>query len=236
VNPATLGIVGGLGPESTIDYYRRLLARHRERSGAAANLHIIIDSVDIARFFNFMAIGDLEGLTGYLAASVERLAHAGAELALVAANTPHVVFPQLATRSPIPLVSIVEATCARAASLRLERVSIFGTRFTMEGTFYPDALRAAGITVVRPEEQEMAWIHQIYVGELVPGVFLPETRARLLEIVDGLLHRNGIDGVILGGTELPLLLREPSHGEVLLLDTTTIHVDAALDRMLGPTA
>jgi len=233
VSLRTLGVVGGLGPESTIDYYRRLLARHRERSGKPDNLHVVIDSVDIVRFFNFMAIGDLEGLTGYLAASVERLARGGAELALVAANTPHVVFQELAARSPIPLVSIVEATCAKAAALHLARVSIFGTRFTMEGSFYPDALRAAGISIVLPEEQERAWIHQIYVGELVPGVFLPETRTRLLEIVDGLLHRDGIDGVILGGTELPLLLREASHGDVLLLDTTAIHVDAALDRMLG---
>jgi len=233
VSLLTLGIVGGLGPESTIDYYRRLLARHRERSGATGNLHVVIDSVDIARFFSLMAIGDLEGVTAYLATSVEALARAGATLALVAANTPHVVFPELAARSPIPLVSIVEATCARAASLRLRRLSIFGTRFTMEGSFYPDALEAAGISVVLPEEQERAWIHQIYVGELVEGAFLPETRTRLLEIVEGLLHREGIDGVILGGTELPLLLREASHGEVLLLDTTAIHVDAALDRLLG---
>lgn len=143
---------------------------------------------------------------------------AHAEVALVAANTPHMVFDELQRRSPIPLVSIVEATCAEVAARGLRKPALFGTRFTMQSHFYPDDF-------VRPSAEEQDVIHGIYFGELVKGIFRDESRARLLAIIDAMLARHGIDGVILGGTELPLILHE---APVPLLDTTRIHVAAAL--------
>jgi aspartate racemase len=145
---------------------------------------------------------------------------AGAEIAIIAANTPHMVFDELQRRSPVPLVSIVEATCAEVAARGLRKPALFGTRFTMQASFYPEAF-------VRPTPEEQDVIHAIYFGELANGIFRDESRARLVAIVDAMRERDGIDSVILGGTELPLILHEAS---VPLLDTTRIHVAAALGR------
>jgi aspartate racemase len=152
---------------------------------------------------------------------------------LIAANTPHVVFDEVSSRSPIPLLSIVEATCEAAKALSLKRPGLFGTRYTMEGRFYTDVFSREGMTLVLPNEEERAYLHDKYVNELLRDIFLPETRARLLRMVDGLKAREGIDGLILGGTELPLILRDSSDAEIPFLDTTRIHVEAAVARLLS---
>jgi aspartate racemase len=152
--------------------------------------------------------GALGEVTTYLVGEVQKLASAGADFGLLASNTPHIVFDEIRRRSPIPLISIVEATCTTAKALELKRVGLFGTRFTMQGRFYPDVFSTEGITLVLPDEDEQAYIHEKYLGELVNGIFLPETRERLLKIVDRLREREAIDGLILGGTELPLILSD----------------------------
>ena len=179
-----------------------------------------------------LAATDLPALTDYLAAEVARLARAGADFALLASNTPHIVFDELERRSPIPLVSIVAAACEAARRLGLRRLGLLGTRFTMEGRFYPDAFSRAGIELVPPQPEERALVHERYMGELVKGVFSAETRAELVGVVERLRRRDGVDGVVLAGTELPLLMRDVDAG-VPLLDTTRIHVDAVVERLLA---
>jgi aspartate racemase len=154
-------------------------------------------------------------------------------MGLLAANTPHIVFDAVLEGSPIPLLSIVHATCDAAQALRLRRVGIFGTRFTMEGRFYRDVFSTAGIELVTPRDDERAYIHEKYMGELVRGVFLPATRNRLLEIVGALRDRDAIDGVLLAGTELPLVLSDETAAGIPLLDTTKIHVDSAVRELWG---
>jgi aspartate racemase len=224
------GIIGGIAPESTIDYYRSIVAAFRERNPDGSYPAILIDSIDLQRMLKLVAT-DLPQLTEYLAAEIDRLARAGADFALLAANTPHIVFDDLERRSPIPLVSIVQAACEAAKRLGLTRLGLLGTRFTMEGRFYPDVFSRAGITLVPPQPDERALVHDRYMGELVKGVFSAETRAELLGVVERLKRRDGVDGVILAGTELPLLLRDVDAG-VPLLDTTRIHVDAVVERLL----
>ncbi|MEK6375318.1 MAG: amino acid racemase [Acidobacteriota bacterium] len=211
-----LGVVGGISPESTIEYYRLL--------GSAP---VIINSIDLKRLLELMAANELDAVTEYIAEAVQRLAAAGAEVGLIAANTPHVVFDQIQRRSTIPLISIVEATCDEAKSRGLRRLALFGTRYTMAGRFYPDVFSREGIAIVPPSADEQTFIHDIYLGELVKGIVLPETRARLLTIADQMKARVSIDGVILGGTDLSLILRD-GDAAVPLLDTTRIHVRAAL--------
>jgi aspartate racemase len=225
------GIVGGIAPESTVDYYRRIVAEWGARRADGSQPPVLIDSIDLQRLLRLVAT-DLPGLVDYLAAEVERLARAGATFAALASNTPHVVLDELRRRSPVPLVSIVEASCAAATAAGLRRVGLLGTRFTMEGRFYPEVLARAGVATVAPAPEERALVHARYMDELVKGVFRDETRAELSGVVARLRERDGVEAVILAGTELPLLLRG-ADAAVPLLDTTRIHVDAIVDRLLG---
>jgi aspartate racemase len=228
----TVGIVGGIGPESTIEYYRFIIEGFRERQPDGSYPGIIINSVDLDRLVNWINAGDLEHFANYLLSGVESLARAGADFAVFAANTAHVVFDQLRERSPLPLISIAEATCDHARSLGLQRPGLLGTRFTMQARFYPEVFARAGLTIVTPNEAEQSLIHEKYFGELLKNVFLPETRNQLLAVVDEMKSREGIDGLILGGTELPLILRREEHNGLPFLDTTKIHVAAIVDEIL----
>jgi aspartate racemase len=226
---ATLGIVGGLGPESTIDYYRRILEGWK-RDDPSSSPSIIIDSLDVDRGLRLVE-HDRPGLIEYLSASLRRLSAAGADFAAVAANTPHVVFDDLVARSPIPLVSIVESCAEEAERRDLRRLGLLGTRFTMEGSFYPAVFARRGIAVVSPNDEERAWIHDRYVGQLLKGEFRDETRDVVTSVVRRLREKENIDGVILGGTELTLLLSGPLVAGIPALDTTALHVDAIVNRL-----
>jgi aspartate racemase len=232
----TLGIIGGIGPESTIEYYRRLHALYRERIPDGTAPSIIINSIDMKKLLGLVEANELDELTGYLSAEVEKLARGGATFALFAANTPHLVFDPVARRSPIPLISIVEATCETAKAAGLKRLGLFGTRFTMRSSFYPDVLSDHQIEMVVPNEEEQLYLHDKYMNELVKGIILPETRERLITIIKTLKERSQIDGVILGGTELSLILCEKTVAGVQVLDTTQIHVEAAVARLLSGTS
>jgi aspartate racemase len=229
----TLGIIGGIAPESTIEYYRGLVAAYRERVRDGSYPSIVVNSIDMKRMLDLAGAGALEELAEYLLAELRRLADAGASMAFLASNTPHVVFDALQRRSPVPLLSIVEAACAEAKALGLARVGLFGTRFTMQGRFYPDVFSREGIALVTPGPEDQAFIHDRYMGELVHGVFRPETRERLLAIVDRLVAAERIEGLVLGGTELPLILRDSGGRSIPFLDTTRIHVAAAMARLLA---
>lgn len=226
-----LGVIGGIGPESTIEYYRAILAAYREGHGDAKSPPILINSIDVMRVLGFVDVNDLTGLTAYLVTELRRLAAGGASLAILAANTPHIVFDDVASQSPLPLVSIVEATCRHATSRGLKRVGLFGTRFTMQGRFYPDVFTRGGIDIVAPVADEQAYIHDKYTTELLRNVFLPRTREGLLHIVERMKERDAVEGVILGGTELPLLLRHDTESPVPLLDTTQIHARAVVAQL-----
>src|SRR6266571_7974131 len=161
----TLGIIGGLGPESTIDYYQRIIALYRERTGDGSYPEFIINSVNLKKGLDFMAANDLAGMADYLLEGIGKLARAGADFGLISANTPHIVFDDVAPKSPIPLISIVEATCAYAKSRKLKRLVLFGTRYTMQADFYPKVLSREGIDLVVPESKDQDFIHNKYFDE-----------------------------------------------------------------------
>jgi aspartate racemase len=230
---ATVGLVGGLGPESTIDYYRRILAAW-ERDDPSTAPAIVIDSLDVKRALRLVA-SDRAAFAAYLAGSVRRLAAAGADFVAMTANTAHLVFDEVAAASRVPLVSIVETCAADARHRGLRRPALLGTRFTMDAPFYPEVFGRHGIQVVVPDGSDRAWIHERYVGELLEGRFRDETRAEFAALVGRLREVHGIDGVILGGTELPLLLPGPDFAGVPALDTTALHVAAIVARLRGDT-
>src|SRR5437870_10100174 len=231
----TLGMIGGVGPESTTDYYKNIIALYRQRRRDGSYPQFVINSINLKKGLDFMDANNLPGMADFLLEEIKKLAPAGASFGLIAANTPHIVFDDIAPKSPIPLISIVEATCAYAKARKMKRLGLFGTRYTMQADFYQKVFQREGIELVVPESKDQDYIHDKYFAELVPGNFLPETRARLLAIVDRMKTKGaaGIDGVILAGTELPLILRGESHNGVVLLDTGKIHCEAAVDAMFS---
>jgi aspartate racemase len=231
----TAGIIGGLGPESTVEYYRLIVASYRERTRDGSYPQLVINSIDMKRLIDLISADDRAGAAAFLAGEVSKLARAGADFALLSANTPHLVFDEVQGRSPLPMLSIVRATCEEAKAMGLKRLGLFGTRFTARAGFYNDALAAEGMTLALPDEAEQEYIHDRYMNELVNGIFLPETRARLVQIARRLKDEEAIEGLILGGTELPLILRDGDAAEagVPFLDTTRIHVKAVVERLLS---
>ena len=229
----TLGMIGGVGPESTIDYYKNIIALYRERRRDGSYPQFVINSINLKKGVDFMDANNLPGMADFLLEEIKKLAPAGADFGLIAANTPHIVFDDIAPKSPIPLISIVEATCAAAKARKLKRLALFGTRYTMQATFYPKVFSREGIELLVPEPNDQDYIHDKYMNELIPGRFPPETRAGFLAIVDRMKTTNDIDGVILAGTELPLILCDPDHKGIPFLNTTNIHCDAAVAEMLS---
>jgi aspartate racemase len=229
----TLGMIGGLGPESTVDYYQKIIQLYRERVGGDVYPQFFINSVDLNKVREPVLANDLQQLTNNIIAEIEKLARAGADFGIIAANTPHIVFDDVAAQSPFPLISIVEATCAAAKYRQFKQLALFGTKFTMSGEWYARPFSREGIELVRPEAIDQDYIHDKYMNELVPGKFLSETRTELLRIVDRMKRKSDIDGVILAGTELPLIVRESEHNGIPFLNTTHIHCEAAVTETLS---
>ena len=228
----TLGIIGGIAPESTIEYYRLIVASYRARKPDGSYPPLMINSIDMKKMLDLIGAKQLSEVTDYLLHEIRKLARAGADFGLLASNTPHIVFADLQRQSPMPLLSIVQSACQAAKALKLKKVGLFGTRFTMQGQFYPDAFSREGITMIVPDLDDQEYIHGKYMRELVNGIFLAETRKELLAIVDRLRERTDIQGLILGGTELPLILRDVDTGGIPFFDTTRIHAEDAVARLL----
>lgn|SRR6185437_5825460 len=228
----TAGMIGGLGPPSTIDYYRAIIDRYRARRPDGGYPHLVINSLDVDKGIAMLDAGRLDDLADYLASGVEALARAGADFGFMAANTPHLVFDEVQRRSTIPLLSIVRVTADHAKALGLRLVGLFGTGFTMRAAFYPQEFQRAGSALVAPKPSEQELIHGKYIGELLNNRFLPETRTEILRIAQRMKAEDGVEAVVLAGTELPLLLRD-ADVDITFLDTTVIHVEAIVNELLG---
>jgi len=228
----TVGIVGGIGPESTVEYYRLIVSAYLDREKNGNYPRIIINSINMKKMLDLIGENRLDEVTNYLVGEIQKLASAGADFALLASNTPHIVFDQINRSSPLPLISIVEATCEEAVRKGMQRVGLFGTKFTMQGGFYDQIFSNHGITVISPDSEDQDYIHAKYMGELVKGIFRDETKKELLNIASKIKEKGGIQGLILGGTELPLILKATDADEIEFLDTTQIHVESIMQRLL----
>ena len=232
MKPKLIGIIGGIGPESTIDYYRLFVSIYREHRPEGYP-PVLINSIDLVKALKLVSSNDLSGLAAYMLEEIHRLARAGATHGLLSSNTPHIAFDEIEAASPIPLISIVETACRAAVERKLKRVGLFGTRFTMQGGFYQKVFGREGIEVAIPEAGDQKFIHDTYINELVNGIVRPETRERYIAIARGMKSEQGIEALILGGTELPLLLRGAIDIGVMLLDTAHLHVERAVAELLS---
>jgi aspartate racemase len=228
----TLGIIGGIAPESTIAYYRAIMAAYKRRITDGSQPPLIINSIDMMKMLGMIGEGKFVEVTDYLVGELNKVVNAGAQVAFFASNTPHIVFDDLRKQSQVPLISIVECAAAHAKSLRLKRIALLGTRFTMKAGFYAKVFEKEDMVVILPAPAEQDLIHEKYMGELVEGNFKPDTRTAVLKIIDQIISDEKIDGVILGGTELPLLIQANEHRGIPLIDTCLIHAEAAVEQML----
>lgn len=224
-----VGLVGGLGPESTIDYYRRIVDEWQQHEPASAPA-VVIDSLDVRQAIRLVS-GDRAGLVEYLAGSIRRLSAAGVDFVAMTANTPHLVFDDLAAGSPVPMLSIVEVCAEEARRRGLRRLALLGTRFTMDAAFYPEVCERYGVAAVPPADSDRAWIHARYMNQLLKGDFRDGTRAEFTTLIERMREVKGIDGVILGGTELPMLLQAETIAGLPALDTTGLHVKAIVRQL-----
>ena len=222
-----IGILGGISHESTARYYQLIHEKYYVRRDDYHYPEVVVYSLDFQRFTDYEN-GDREAYIAYIMQGVRGLEAAGAELVVMAANSPHAVYVDVADAASVPVLSIAEATMERAERMGLRRLLLLGIKFTMQGTFYKEAGIRHGVQVVTPSEPEQDDVDRIVFRELVIGVRREESRRRLLDIVDAY----PVDGVILGCTELPLIL-EQGDAELPLLDTMDIHVEAALDQALA---
>ncbi len=224
-----IGIVGGIGPESTLEYYRAIIDAFRQRGGEVSYPEMIVYSANLTELLRIMEARDWGKLTEWLLRKLEALHRAGADFAAIASNTPHVVFDEVASRSPLPVSSIVEETCRHAVRRGLRRLGLMGTKFTMQSDFFQKAFQASGIAVMVPEPNEQELIHHRLFSEIELGIVKESTRQELLDVAKKLKDRHSIDGLILGCTELPLILTQDTHG-LEFLNTTRIHVDSIVQR------
>lgn len=227
-----IGIIGGIGPESTLDYYRGIIDTFRERVGGMNYPDIIIYSADLTELLQILEAKALDRLVEWLLVRIEALRRAGAEFAVIASNTPHVVFDEVAKRSSLPLLSIVEAACAKAESLGVKRLGLMGTRFTMQADFFQRPFHQRGMTVIVPSVEEQQFIHEKLFTEIELGIIKESTREDLLSIVKKMIGRDAIDSLILGCTELPLILPGEAHG-IPFLNTAAIHVESIVNYCLA---
>jgi len=221
-----IGIIGGLGPESTIDYYKGIINIFRQRDLAAPE--IIIYSADVNRLLELAEAREWNKLVEWLVEMVNALHNAGAEFAVIGSNTPHIVFDKVKSRSPLPMLSIVDETCNRASNMKLKKLGLMGTKFTMGSDFFQKAFHDAGISIIVPMKDEQQFIHNKIISEIALGIIKNSTRQELLSVVKRMIDEDSIDGLILGCTELPLILEKDEYG-IPFLKTTAIHIDSIVD-------
>lgn len=227
-----LGLVGGIGPASTLDYYKGLTEGYRIRVGGENYPPMILDSLNLAEMYALVANKRWKDFTDRFVVSLKNLAAGGAEFAAMAANTAHIVYEDIKRQSPLPLVSIVEETCKCAQANNCKRVVIFGTAFTMSSGLYTDAFAKYGIAAFVPTQDEQKAIHDIIFPHLQEGIVLPEEKRTILAIADRMIRAKNAEALILGCTELPLIIKD-NDLNALLLDTTQIHIEAILNYMLA---
>lgn len=223
-----LGLIGGTGPESTLIYYREINRLVLEKTDGKMYPEFSLENISLTRALGYCKTKDYAGLTKYLLTALQNLKNAGAECATLTANTLHIVFDTLQEKSPLPLVSILDATCAEVLKQGYKSPGLLGTIFTMQEPFFTKPFLAAGIPIATPSGHALQDVNLIITDELELGIVKPESVARLIEVINQMQSDNGIDSIILGCTELPLAI-SPKNSPLPVIDTMQIHIKTLAD-------
>jgi amino-acid racemase len=227
----TIGLLGGMSWESSIEYERLINTEVRRRLGGVASADLIIRSYDFAEIEALQEAGDWDGAGRRLAGDAVRLEDAGAELVVLCTNTMHVVAPAIEQAISVPFLHIADATADAIVAEGIDRVGLLGTRYTMERDFYRERVASHGISVTIPGEPDRTRIHRIIFEELVRGRVVASSRSAVIEMIDRLVAA-GADGIISGCTEIELLVGPDDIG-VPLFASARLHAMAAVDLAMG---
>jgi aspartate racemase len=227
----TIGLVGGLTWYSSIDYYRFFNQLVNERCGGDEAAQVILNSVNYGEIKRLTQAGDWKGISAIICSAARNAEKAGADCILLGANTMHHIAEDVAAAVTIPLLHIADATAKAIQAKGLKTVALLGTKYTMQFDFFKNKLASRGITTLIPDEEGVEALNTFIYQELGKGIFLPETKKQFLIVIDQLV-RQGAEGVILGCTEIPLLIKQEDC-PVPVFDTTLLHATAAVDFVLG---
>jgi aspartate racemase len=220
----TIGLIGGTSWLSTVDYYRIINQEVNHQLGGLHSAKLLLHSVDLDEFITLADAGEWLKITGWFAGIANQLHNAGARAIVLCANTPHLIAKELEQLIQIPIIHIADETASELRTRGIRKTALLGTKFTMEAAFFKDKLLQQGIEVVIPDAGERQYVHQTIFDELEKGLLLPETKARYLNIIQNLVTK-GAEAVILGCTEIPLLIK-PEDCTIQVFDTTLIHATA----------
>lgn len=228
----TIGLIGGISPESTLDYYKFLNTFTRKKLGGDYSAKLLLYSVNFSEIVALQKEGNWDELARLMTGIAQNLERAGAQCLLIGANTMHKIAPELQHQISIPIIHIADVTALEMKKHGTRRSLLLGTRYTMQGTFYTERIQKAGMDVFIPSEEEMTDIHTTIYTELTRGIITRKSHDRIVEIVENSRKNNATESVILGCTELPMILK-PRDVPELLFNTTELHCQAAVDFALG---
>ena len=226
-----IGLIGGTGPESTIEYYKGIEYGVQQKSGRSFFPNLTIESLSVFEVLGFCGKRDYAGLTEYLLKGIHSLAAAGAQYAALTGITPHIVFDELAKASPIPLVSMVDTARDYAAARGYKKICLLGTLPTMEGTFFQSSFAKCGIEVITPNTEEKKYIGTKIETELEFGKVLPDTQRTFKEIAERIIREEQVQATVLGCTELPLIFGGVEMS-VPYIDVMQVHINTLVDLIL----
>lgn len=225
-----IGMIGGLGPESTIDYYKIITNKFHDRTGY--NPNIIINSIDIYEMLGYVNEKNYEQLVKMLLDAITTLQKAGADFVFISSNTPHIVYDQLKKQSTIKIISIVESTCKKIEQLNLHKTLLTGTKFTMKENFYKAAANTYKINLIVPNDDEINMIHSVIFPELEEGIVVPEKKSNFINIVNDIKARENIDSIILGCTELPIMINQ-NDLPIKVVNTVDCHIEEIMKEIFS---
>lgn len=227
----TLGLIGGTGWVSTVDYYKLINEMVNEKLGGVHAAKMILYSLNFGEIKPLLDVNDWDSISRIYTDIVVKLKEAGVHCIVLAANTPHLIADKIKKAAQLPLIHIAEATAKAIKETGIKKIALLGTRFTMENSFYKDALAHHGITTIVPNDLERNFIHNGILNEMVKGIFTEASKVTHLEIINRLISE-GAEGVVYACTEIPILLKD-THIPVTTFDTTLIHAKAAVAFALG---
>lgn len=226
-----VGIVGGLGPASTIDYYKDIIDIYRNEYGDDHYPEIVIDSINMNQIINGISSQDYDSVVAYLLKSISNLEKAGATFAAIASNTPHIVWDRIVNKVSIPLISIIDATCDYIAHNNYKKVLIFVTKFTMKNGLYNNALSNRDIDWILPNEEDIEILGNLIYPNLENGIVIEEDKKKMISIAEKYISRFHADSLLLGCTEIPLMIK-PNDVSVPVINTTEIHIQRICDAIM----